>query len=99
MSAKTLLIILSGINVLMWIFAIRYMTDMTRKLSEMGKRQAELIGKQEKYMHVTHENIMQMTKMNLQAMGTFTKQQSDALQEMIAKIQSEVRNDEKADRE
>lgn len=71
MNDKTLFIIISVINVLMWLVVVKHMTAANKHFNELHKSDVELQKKQSEYMHTVHESINEMTKMNITAMGTF----------------------------
>ena len=73
MSDKVIIIIIAVINFVMWFVVLDYIRKTNQFHSGLEKLQAELIKKQENYIHATHENMCSMTKMNLEAMNEFLK--------------------------
>ena len=74
MSDKDFLILFMFLNMLMWFLAIRFMVAVQKKQSFQEKTILEMSKKQNDYLHLTHENICEMTKMNLSAMQNFLEQ-------------------------
>lgn len=76
MSDKTIILIFCVINIFMWIFVWDYMIRTKRQDAEMLKKVMETSRKSDSYMHTVHENMAQMTEMNVKAMSHFLEQLS-----------------------
>lgn len=79
MSDKALIIIISILNIFMWCIAINYISTTNKKFNELIKKEKELLKKQTDYIHLAHENMANMTTMNIESMGTFISQLSQIL--------------------
>ena len=90
MGDKTIIIIFCMIDILMWCVMIDYVIKMKRKDVEIMKKIAESAKKSEEYMHLTHDNMVKMTEMNVVAMKNF-------LEELSVKI-NKGQTDEAEDR-
>ena len=80
MGDKTLLIIITVINIGMWLAVIMYMSNSFKRNNELYSKQCELEKKQMEYYHTAHQGITQMIEMNIQAMGNFIQQISSILE-------------------
>lgn len=77
MTDRTLFIIITGINTIMWCIAISRMSAMYKNYNELLKKNTEMQKKQTEYIHSAHESMNEMTRMNVEAMGTFINQLTD----------------------
>lgn len=91
MGDKTLLIIITAINIGMWLAVIMYMTNGFKRNNELFAKQCELEKKQMEYYHSAHQGMTQMTEMNVQAMGNFIQQISSILEIREIKDETEDR--------
>ena len=79
MTDRSLIIIFCVLNLLMWFIVVDYVIRTKRMDAELLKRIAETQKKNVDYFHFTHENIVEMTRLNLNAMNSFIEQISDKM--------------------